>query len=909
MHSRTADPADSQRAHGRIVARTRLLGTLQNAVGKRCITLLSPAGYGKTTTLGLWRERLLAQGIPVASLSLSPEDDELWQGLARLLQSIATVDKAAVREASLLCGRSRDQDSIERIIISLVRGIASCHRQLVLFIDDMQNWQNADLWHAVQLLLEYAPQRLLCVLSSRTTLPISLARLRAQKQVMELGVADLRFDSTESMELVRALAGSVDDQEALRLHRATDGWAAGLRLLCIEHSVEGVANGRSQPLQTPLAFMQYAEREVLSRFSLEELLCLTCASVPERFSAGVCAAMLNRPDALADSALLFGHLERDNIFVEITEGPAPETWWRMHPLLRDVLMMRFRALPDTQQQRLHESAWHAFSERGMTHDAVRHAVRARNASMAADLVETCADDLFARGKLQQLINLICQLPPDTLKQRPALQVWFAWQQLLERQLEECLSTIERLQQHLVCPDEPTHFRLSLLRGLHAIQCDNIKLAVLAASELVEVPDDADGITLAGRNTILTWIHLQRGEFEDARQLQLRALQPMVAGQLLYGTTFGTLAGRCLRGLSHAVEGRMIQAERIYRDVLHEAETHGSACVDAACLAAGLLGETLYELQDLDAVLTLLEHRIDVMEQVCMPDTVLRVMLAMSRARLLLGRPAEGFDFLQRLAEYASRFGLDRLLAYSLLEQLQWLGRTHGATAAMACMTQLENLDERCAAAGTGTQNDIDMVAERGRIVMCIHLEQWGDVVERINALIEVCKRRGRQRRIAALHVQAAVAERRRQQPMQSRQHLMQALTLGHRLGLLRSLLDAHDDAALLIREVLEENNLNPVLAFYAERLQAGAASLTIRQQPLLQPQVASSAAEMDPRSLLSERETDIVRLLMDAMPNKRIARALELSPETVKWHLKNIYAKLKVTSRDEAVARIRALNA
>jgi len=285
------------------------------------------------------------------------------------------------------------------------------------------------------------------------------------------------------------------------------------------------------------------------------------------------------------------------------------------------------------------------------------------------------------------------------------------------------------------------------------------------------------------------------------------------------------------------------------------------------------------------------------------------MLAMSRARLLLGRPAEGFDFLQRLAEYASRFGLDRLLAYSLLEQLQWLGRTHGATAAMACMTQLENLDERCAAAGTGTQNDIDMVAERGRIVMCIHLEQWGDVVERINALIEVCKRRGRQRRIAALHVQAAVAERRRQQPMQSRQHLMQALTLGHRLGLLRSLLDAHDDAALLIREVLEENNLNPVLAFYAERLQAGAASLTIRQQPLLQPQVASSAAEMDPRSLLSERETDIVRLLMDAMPNKRIARALELSPETVKWHLKNIYAKLKVTSRDEAVARIRALNA
>ena len=56
---------------------------------------------------------------------------------------------------------------------------------------------------------------------------------------------------------------------------------------------------------------------------------------------------------------------------------------------------------------------------------------------------------------------------------------------------------------------------------------------------------------------------------------------------------------------------------------------------------------------------------------------------------------------------------------------------------------------------------------------------------------------------------------------------------------------------------------------------------------------------------MSDRELEVVRLLGHALPNKKIARSLGLSPETVKWHLKNIYGKLGVTGRDEAVARIR----
>lgn len=50
---------------------------------------------------------------------------------------------------------------------------------------------------------------------------------------------------------------------------------------------------------------------------------------------------------------------------------------------------------------------------------------------------------------------------------------------------------------------------------------------------------------------------------------------------------------------------------------------------------------------------------------------------------------------------------------------------------------------------------------------------------------------------------------------------------------------------------------------------------------------------------------EILNQLAQALPNKKIARALNVSPETVKWHLKNVFGKLGVASRDEAVAKLR----
>jgi Response regulator containing a CheY-like receiver domain and an HTH DNA-binding domain len=127
------------------------------------------------------------------------------------------------------------------------------------------------------------------------------------------------------------------------------------------------------------------------------------------------------------------------------------------------------------------------------------------------------------------------------------------------------------------------------------------------------------------------------------------------------------------------------------------------------------------------------------------------------------------------------------------------------------------------------------------------------------------------------------------------------LRLGHRLGLMRSLLDVSDHLREMLGALLAEEAFDPVLAFYAQRLmEAGQARAPV------EPKMAGTDGAL---GLLSERENEVLNLLALALPNKKIARVMDVSLDTVKWHLKNIYRKLDVSGRDGAVAKMRDLNA
>lgn len=882
----------------RLMPREALLARLQEARRLRCVILQGPAGCGKTSTLVAWRQALLSLDFDVAWLSLAAEDDELTRFFDCLLASLAEVDPALVEETARLLGRDSEESAVEHWVITLVQSISSRSNELVLVLDDLQHLEDARIFQALQWLLDYAPPNLHLVFGSRSALPLSLARLRSQGALQEFDLRDLRFSAEESERFLREQLGSISAGDAQVLHELTNGWVAGLQLFAVDlKAKQGTAFAPVQ-VRDAQAFASYFEREVLGHLAADDLDLLTRAASCNRFCASLCAALTGQPHALARMTSLLAHLDRESMFISQVRSHDRESWYRVHPLLRQVLQARLAALPDPEQRALHGTAWRWFEAHGHIDEAVRHAVQADNAEAAADLVESIAPSLLSRGALSQLAGLVHRLPPAQMRQRIGLRLLLANLQLYSRSLDALERNLQEMEADRAALDARQRYGLTLLRGGLALQRDDTNAVLAIQAALEAIPDDADAYAFAGRGHVLAWMHMTRGECHRARAV--------LADSAVPGAGMGRLlVGRSLEGMSYMLEGRMAEAEHKLREALQAAESDPAVDVGVACVAAGLLSDTLYESNELEAAARLIAPRIELLERSSIPDAVLRALVVLAHAHWLGGRRLEGLATLERLEDYASRQHLDRVLSHALLLRLRWHLREGESPQAQALLARLVVLGERHATDERSTAAEIGGVVLRARVELCLHWNDFGAALAWLTPAAARAEAAGRGRRSACLQLQMALAEQGLGHSEAARAHLEQALRLGHRLGLMRCLLDLSPEVPRLLQAAQAaqaKGTLDPVLGFYTQRLLAAAEQTRQRAQP--QRAEGSHASTLDS---ISEREREVLALVAQAMPNKKIARVLGVTPHTVKWHLRKVYSKLGVTERDEAVARMRDL--
>ena len=873
----------------RLVPREQLMARLQEVRRQRCVVIQGPAGSGKTSTLLAWRRELLAMNFDVAWLSLAAEDDELGRFSHCLQASLAQVAPDQVRDAAFLLGRDNDEMAVEHWVITLVQGIAQYPRELVLMLDDVQHLQDGKIVQALQWLIDYAPPNLHLVFGTRMAMPVPLAPLRARGQVSEFDLRDLRFTKAESERFLREHLGAVDARDAAVLHELTDGWVAGLQLFAVDLKARHMTRIDRVQIRDATAFADYFEREVLVRLEPEDLHLLTCASICERFCASLCATLIGQPHAIAGMMAQLARLDGDNLFITQIKSHDRETWYRLHPLLCSVLRARLAARP-LQEQVLHTVARGWFSEHEHLDEAVRHAVRAGDAEAAADIVEACANDLLAKGNLSQIAGLLKGLPPELTTERFGLQLVLGHLQLYSRNFTALHQTLAHLQSHHSQLDSQQQHTLTVLKGSLAIHQDDTAAMLAILPELLAIPPHADDFAWSGRSNTLAWLYMYQGEFEKAREI-------LEGGERPFGSPRRSLLGRCMSGMSLAFEGRATQAEHLYREVLEEAEKQGVAYLVVSTMAAGLLGTALFEQGDCDAACLLLEPRMKLLEQSAIPDTVLQCLQTLASAHWVAGRKVDAWSWLDRLESYATRADLGRLLVCSLLVRMRWLQQVGDEAAADVALQRIEETAGRTPASGSGTALEIQIIAGRARVERCLHKADFAAAAQVLPSLIEASQNDRRWRRVVPMRVQMAVIEQGEGRPVPARDQLIEALRQGHRLGLVRSVLDAGAGVVAMLDALLADNVLDPVLAFYVQRL------LGVARSSEASPQAAGT----DTANLLSVRELDVLGLVAQALPNKKIARVLNLSPETVKWHMKNIFYKLGVTGRDEAIAKVRDL--
>ncbi|KJK16371.1 LuxR family transcriptional regulator [Burkholderiaceae bacterium 16] len=881
------------RATRRLISRDALQQRLLDARRQRCIVLQGPAGSGKTCSLVALRQALLTLDFDVAWLSLAAEDNELTRFFSCLLAGIGMVDGEVVRDAALLMRRDSDGADFEHWVVSLVEALAARQRDLTVIVDDLQYLNSPQICQALQCLLDYAPPNLHLVFSSRSAFPLSLARLRAQSLVVEFDLHDLRFTPEESERFLREQLGHIDRRDARVLHDLTDGWVAGLQLFAVDmHAKPGGGYARVR-VRDAKAFASYFEREVLDNLRPEDLQLLTIAATCSQFCASLCATLLGVPQAVAAMTSRLTRLDDHNLFISQVRSQDRETWYRVHPLLREVLSHRLDEMPLADRLALHGAAWRWFGARGHIDDAVRHAVQAGEVQAAADIVEACAVEMMGRGELSEVSSLVRRLPAEQVQARFPLRLVTAYLAMYAGNLGAVDAALRRFESDLDALGVGERFAVRVLQAALALQRDDSESIHAIAPLLEAIPDDAQAFAFAGRAHLLAWMHMHHGHYDAARALLQEGAERNVAPAR-------RMTGQALSGMSLSLEGRIVEAERALRAVQHEVGRHDTLYIDVGAVVDGMLGEVIYELNELNAVCTQLEPCLDMVERTSVPDAALRGFLAVAAAHWRLGHRLEALEQLDRLDDYASRRGLDRMQAHALALRLRMLLEQGATTEAIEVLESLTALGRQYATAARGTGAEIRRVADAARAAADLHWEDYDGAIACLKPLLEDARAAGRGAAVAAAHAALAVAYHGRGDADAARRQLLEALRLGHQLGLMRSLLDVSDQIPAML-EAQAPDALDPVLAFYAKRLVAAAAST---REAAAQPALRDAGGTTD---VLNVREREVLALVAQAMPNKKIARVLGVTSHTVKWHLRKIYSKLGVSERDEAVARMRDL--
>ena len=885
----SASPADdlllkviAPRVPRDLVTRTRLLSSDDRLREHPVILVQAPAGFGKTSLLAQWRREHLAHGAVVAWMLAQPQDNP-----QRLVQALAlAVRTGAGRPAfghTLL--DASPPTGLEGVTAWLAE-VAQTALDVVLFVDDAERLP-AESLAALAYLLRNLPPNLRAIIAARAECHIDIDDLIDYGQCAVVGPAQLRLQLDETLELMHKRLGErFDPDAAARLHDLTEGWPLGLQL-----ALAAMGRGSEAPSVAAVpgtrgdAFREHFIGLLLANLDPADLAFLTRIAILDHLHAGLCDALLQSDNA--GERLL--RLSRDTPVFVAAEGGE---WLRMHSLARDVLRERFAALPAAERAAVHARAADWLAAHGLLEDAASHAWRAEQSDRAYELAErSLYESLMTRGGQGRVLEWLGRLPPEELDRRPRLLLAAAWSLALSDRHDEAGRLVARI---LAQPgvDDALHCECALILSGAAVFADD-------PDRFAELHDPwAENPPL--RDPLLHRIHVNRSAFRallDGEPALARLREQRAAGSAMH-PTMGYISrwGDFIVGLSHLWEGQVQLAAKLLRPSLAQAEADLGRRSPFAAMQAALLAAAVWELDQPAEAAALLANRLDVLERSGLPETVLLGYRTMARIAVADGAENRALELLGGLHAAGVARRLPRLCVASLTDQVRLHARRFRPETCRELCVQIDALlAEAGSPQGRLWRRSVEVLRELAFGHAAIAAQDWRRALEpltRADALAQELKQ-GRLH-IELLGLRAFVLDRCGEKSLGL---LREAADLAQTYGLQRVFDDAHPALGDWVRQALR----TPA--------GGGAGAAGPLAAPMRAPPAAAEVARLrsNPSMALTPKEREVLELLARNLSNKEIGLAMQVGEATIKWHMKNLFAKLDAGTRKQVVQRARIL--
>jgi LuxR family maltose regulon positive regulatory protein len=853
-----------------LVERPRLFELLDRGAAGPVTLVCAPAGSGKTTLLSSW---LRSAELPGAVAWVSVERDEtdatrFWGTVTDALRStgaIAPGDPLATLAPAPLAGQ-------EEFLQRLIEGLGRLSQTVLLIFDDLHQLRSDDALRDVELLLASAPTQLRTFIISRRDPKLGLHRMRVAGELVEVRAADLDFTAEEAGVLMAATGVAVAADDLDRLHRRTEGWAAGLRLAAMSlarHDAPSQFVAEFSGSERTVA--DYLLGEVLASQPPEVRLLLLRTCILERVTGTLADALTGRNDG----ARLLHELEEANALVVAVD--VARSWFRYHHLLADLLRLELRREAPDEVEALHRCAAAWFADHGYPIEAIRHAQLGEDWQLAAELLGRHWVHLLLDGEEATLGALLAGLPADVLDgEIAAISAADCLARARWGEADALLQTAEESIGELPAPRRHrAETALATVALLRARRLGDLEGVVERAGAMLAGDDDradAELQALALMNLGLAEGWARRLEDSEAH--------------LEEGLALGRAAGRpyvemgCLSGLGVVAQmtERLDRAEELLRGSIAVAERVGWSTHPMVGAAYMTLGALLLDRGRVAEGASWLERAAPILERSPEPAAIVGLRHAEGVLALSHGRVEEARVAFRAGGELTQRLRAPHFL--SIIEE-QWelrclvaLGDAQPARDALAAageaggqLTMWCSLAARLAFADGDAEGACEAVAPvLAGTTFHIHPNQE----------IEALLLDG----VARLALGDADAAQR---------SVERALAIAEPQGHVWIFITVPGAGELLERQPLHRT--------------AHAAHLKL----LLDHLAGVEPAAGEPPEPLSDRELAVLRFLPTNLSANEIGSELFLSVHTVKTHMRKLYAKLDVHTRAEAVQRGRAL--
>ncbi len=882
-------------AGAKIIHRQRLLRILDESLGQNAsLTLVcGPAGYGKTTVVSEWlRTSQQIRPDQFAWLTLERGDDDLTRFLTYFVTALQRI-RPGIGASLLKLLQTHKPSPVPILATLLINELSEIPGRFFLVLDDYHLLTAEAIQNFMAFLVDHQPPQMCLVLVTRADPALPLARLRARGQLVELRQEELCFLPGEVTEFAnQTMELALAPEQLAFLTQKTEGWVSGLQLAAVSLRTMQDRSAFFRAFSGEHEFIaDYLTDEVLAH--LPEHICsfMLQTSLLERLSAPLCEAVTGQSNA----QVIIEQLMDANLFIVPLD--SQHAWYRYHNLFADLLRKRLQSTQAEMVAELHSRASRWFEQNGLPDLAIEHAIAGRDFEQAARLIEGVAERLLMYGEAASLLRWLEALPEEQVLAQPLLGSLYGIALILRaRPIRLVASLIEKMTNSSNLGEFQGEKNM-LLALLAVHQGDPTRAIQLSEKALQQLPPEHPFFRSLAADTLgmgytLAWdIPAATRAFELVVEISNQSENVMMAIMALTN----------LSGLRY-IQGQLRTAIATCHQILDMANQRIGSQTPMLGKTLFNLGEMLREQGDLDTALDYLLDAVRMMEvfsEIGLPVANLGV------ARVYLNKhdwqAAQLYiDKARQQAQATQSILMDDRLAEAMQTRL-CLAR--GEVDQAAQWAHGRGFLDRPPAEifAEASRNAAYYEVFQGECMVLVRLllaqRQPEQALELIALLQNLIEKRKNQRRLIEVLALKALALHQKGELDQALQTLGKALSQAEPEGYLRTFVDEGEAMARLLYQAAAHG----IFPAYVGRMLAVLAEENQSLKPSRRP---SSEALIEP---LSERELEVLCLIAEGLSNREIAQRLYISLSTVKGHTSNVFGKLGVKNRTQAIARARSL--